>query len=104
MATSAPLEVSGQDFPRLMELVARHGGVAGLTAAVARPTLRIVPPEPTPPPPPPPLPPAAAVAPLLPKSYGEVLRAVDRGICTPEEARYYFGLPTRRPARRWWRP
>jgi hypothetical protein len=45
-------------------------------------------------------PPPATIAPLMPKSFREVLRAVELEVVTPAEARYYYGLPTKR--RSWW--
>lgn len=47
---------------------------------------------------PPPAPPAAP--PVMPRTFHEVLRAVQLRVIDPEEARYYLGQPARR--RRWW--
>lgn len=49
---------------------------------------------------PPPPPPPAAYAPLMPRTFNEVMRAVQLHVIEPEEARYYLGQPARR--RRWW--
>lgn len=53
-------------------------------------------PAPSPAPPAPP----ATVDPVMPRTYHEVLRAVQLRVIEPEEARYYLGLPRRRS--RWW--
>lgn len=103
-------EVSPGELAEALELIRVHGSAAAVTAALRTPSgpipgtarmLRLpgASSEARTPGPPPPLAPTA-ISPLMPRTYREVLRAIELGVCTPVEARTYYGLPARR--RRWW--
>lgn len=90
-------DVTPDELAAALELIRVHGDVRAASAALRKPQLAVVPPRPAQAPP---APPAAVHAPVMPKTFREVIRAVELGIINAPEARYFYGLPTRR--RRWW--